>query len=147
MYVNMPYMNCLPWSTWWWGFFGIYIYRSYDDLRGISLGMLTFEAWNTDGVVLQAGDFPRGCKKSWPRELVGEELVVFQKRAPLVVGCLGLFFGGWMNYFPVMWGVLWTNKAWHIKDTCFFVWWVGGGVSYVTTLEPPQPRPKRMIWW
>lgn len=140
-----------PWSTWWWVSLG-YIYRSYDDLRRISLGMLMpqirpnrfeFEAWNTDGVVLQAGDFSEGCPifmgfpGSW---LVSPWLT--KKDPP---GCsFGLFFGGgWDELLPSYVGIM-NCKAWHYRIPGFFL---VSGRGPVTTLEPPQPRPKRMIWW
>ena len=64
-------------------------YRSHDRPTGL------FEAWNTDGVVLQAGDFPRVPNlHGFPRDLVGEELVVFKKRAPGGWLFRAIFFGG-----------------------------------------------------
>ena len=60
-----------------------------------------FEAWNTDGVVLQAGDFSEGCPifmgfpGSW---LVSPWLT---KKGPRGWFLRAIFLGGGWNYYPV----------------------------------------------
>lgn len=106
-------------------------YRSYDDLRRISLGMLTIWGMEHGWRGTSGWGFLRGVQKIMAQGFGWWRTGCFSKNGPQVVGCLGLFFWGGMNLLLSYGGDYELYTINHYKDTCFFFGeWEGGQLQH-----------------
>ena len=140
-------MNCLPWSTWWWCFFLGYIYIDHMMiLRRILIGNRFIWGMEHGWRGTSGWGKSRGVQKIMaPGIWLVKNWLFFKIRVPCGWFLRAFFFGGgWMNYYPVMGGIMNYILSTIIRIPVFFLV-SGRGVSYNIGTSPTEAEENDLV--